>query len=288
MDVLIVVNDHLVNFIKLCLFQMFGMRRKQSGREENLVSSIRSSTLCLNGVSENFLRNHRKINATLLNGVKKGSLEGYYLAFNRYAAFCDRSNVPSLPAHPEIIMTYFIEISERLGSENPVLQARSAIRFFSLLFRPDLPSPTDRSDVGLCVRSIKLKFSKPVKKSEPMTTEILRKMVDTILRGEQLKSNNFCLPISEWMVVVKSLVKFHCIARWEEVIELKKSNLNFLENGDCVITFVKGKCNQFHDANQVTLAASGNRYCPVNILKTYLFVIWIIICFQEFQEAKCI
>ena len=252
---------------------MNGKKRKQEDRGEILISSIRSSEFCLNGVSEEFVRNHRKINLTLSNSVKDGTLDGYYLAFNRYADFCERNNVTSLPAHPEVIMTYFITIAEKGASENPVLQARSAIRFFSLLFRPDLPSPTDRHDVGLIVRSIKLRYSKPVKKVAAMTTDILRNMIDKVLDGEQFKTRNFSLPVSEWLVVVKSVIKFHCMARWEEAVELKKSSLNFLEDGDCIITFVKGKCNQFHDANQVTLAASGDKYCPVRILKTYLKVI---------------
>ena len=74
-------------------------------------------------------------------------------------------------------------------------------------------------------------------------------------------------------MVVKTVVKFHCMARFEEAVELKKSSFVFLEDGDCVVTFVKGKCNQFHDANQVTIAASGDKYCPVRIIKTYFAVI---------------
>ena len=94
-----------------------------------------------------------------------------------------------------------------------------------------------------------------------------------VLKGDHLKDSKFEVKISEWSTVVKTLVKFHCLARFEEMIELRKSNFKFLENGDCEVTFVKGKCNQFHDANMVTIAASNDFYCPVRIIKTYFKVV---------------
>ena len=221
---------------------MFGKKRKVEGRVESLVNDVRSSSLNLDGVSEEFRRNHEKISDTLTSGLAEKTREGYYLAFNRYADFCVRNAVPSLPADPEVIMTYFVYLAENGKTASPVLTARSAIRHFSLLFRPNEPSPTDRHDVGLIVRSIELRYAHPVKKAKPITNDIIKKMVDEVLKGDHLKDSKFEVKISEWSTVVKTLVKFHCLARFEEMIELRKSNFKVLENGDCEVTF-----NRFHE-----------------------------------------
>ena len=270
---MIVFKFYLNGFNYFIYRIMYGKKRKVEGRVENLVEAVRSSSLNLDGVSEEFRNCHAKISGTLTSGLAYKTRETYYLAFNRYADFCVRNHVASLPADPEVIMTYFIYLAENGRTASPVLTARSAIRHFSLIARPNEPSPTDRHDVGLIVRSIEFRYAHPVKKAKPMTNDIIKKMICEILKGEQFLESNFKVKISEWAFVVKTLVKFHCLARFEEMIELRRSSFKFLESGDCEVVFTKGKCNQFHDANIVTIAATNNFYCPVRIIKTYFKVI---------------
>ncbi len=236
----------------------------------NLVKSVRTSSLNLTGVSEEFKKYHKKIDICISTKLALGSREQYLSAFSRFEKFCVDNNLIALPSHPEVIMTYFIKISEEKNSLSTVLMARAAINHVNKLFRADLPSPTDHPDVVSCVKSIEKRFSKPVKKSAPMSKQILDTMIDKVLQGDQLRDKNFLISIDKWQIVAKTVLKFNCMARFEEAVDLKKSSFEFLDNGDCKILFLKGKTNQTHDANENIIASiKDSPYCPVNILFKY-------------------
>ena len=249
------------------------MARIENGRIIRLVSSVRSrSNVNLAGVSEDFLKYYSKIDEAVASGVADSTNNAYYLSFNRFAKFCVQNNVPSLPSDPDVIITYFIKLSEEGKNVSPVLNARSAIRYYNLLQNPNIMSPTDRDDVARCVDGIQRKFGKPVKKREPMTMEIFRKIVDHQLKGDHLLNSNFNQPIGNWQVVAKTCLKLFTFARYEEAVDLKKSQFIFTEEGDCIVKFLKGKMNQFRNANESLITRNENDlYCPVKILKKYLY-----------------
>ena len=252
--------------------------KKDEKRHEKLVRAIRVGdirygSLNLAGVTEDFMKYNSKIDEIIANDIADSTSNQYFLAFNRFSKFCVDNNVTSLPSHPEVIMTYFNKIAHESQSISPVFMARSAIKYYNELHNPSIKSPTDNKDVSKCVDGLKRKFSKPVKKAEPMTKKILNEMVDKVLKGDHLKNCNFDVNIDRWQVVVKSIVKFHCFSRFEEVSDLKKSQFQFLENGDILVDFMKGKMNQFHEKNTNVIAASGDFYCPVRIIKAYFNVI---------------
>ena len=216
----------------------------------------------------------QKIPAYLAGSVA-GSTSGiYHNSFQRFKNFCISNGVPFLPSDPNIIMAYLIKVSENMNSAAPALAARSAIRHYNLLHKPNLSSPTDASDVAMLIKSIERKFSAPVKKREGTSPQIVRKFVDLLLL-DQLKQCAFQRPLEDWFLVAKTIVKFHCFARFEEVIALKWDNFTILPTGDIEITFLKAKNNQFHDAKKSVIAKNVDEphYCPVNIIWKYFHVL---------------
>ena len=251
---------------------MFGKVKKDPQRVKRLVNNVRSSGVNLNGVTEDFLKYYSLIGDKLAGAVAESSGNQYYLSFNRFAAFCVENNVPSLPSDPDIIMTYFIKVSQENKGAAAALMARSAIRYYNLLYRPDCVSPTDRSDVGMMMKCIRREFSKPVHKVEDMTKVILKKLIDEGLRGDQIRDTDFKESIITWMIVTKTVLKFYTFARFEEAVELKKSSFILLDSGDLEVTFLKAKNNQFHDVGKVIIAASEKEcdpFCPVKVICTY-------------------
>ena len=178
--------------------------------------------------------------------------------------------MPSLPANPEDILVYFVKLSEESESAAGVLQARSAIRHYSLLKFPSCPSPTDSPVVKMMVASIERMWRTPVTKKLPTTIFIIRKLIHRFL-GQDFYSNSgkFKASITNWRVVIKTVLKFCAMARFEEAIELKRSNFNFLQSGDLEITFLKGKNYNSHDAKKTVLAKLDSEYCPVRLIKRY-------------------
>ena len=251
---------------------MFGKAAMSSSRVEELVAAVRPGPN-LGLVSDDFRVLQDKVDSYLSQSLAPGTENQYFSAFNRFSKFCTDNSFVSLPSDPTVIMSYFVKLAEEANSAAPVLMMRSALRHYNLLNKPDSPSPTDRPDVTSLVNSLVRKFGKPVKKSEPTSVVMLKLFVDKILQGDQHRFFNFKCSIEAWQVVAKTFVKFHTLARWEEVRELKQSDFKFLTSGDLEVTFMKAKNNQHHDARKSIIAENGGPYCPVNIVRKYFLVL---------------
>ena len=247
-------------------------KSKDPSRVINLVQAVRQPT-SLGGVTEEFDSYNAKISSYLSSSLAPSTSESYFLSFNRFSKFCVENNVPVLPTNVEVFMTFLIKISEEAVSAAPAKLMRSAVRHFNILNNPSQPSPTDREDISLLIRSFDRKFAKPVRKSDPTTIVIIQKLIDSLLNGDQLRFFNFQKSVEDWQLVAKTVVNFYCFARFEEVLDLKLSNFDFQPSGHLVVTFFKSKNNQFHDAKKCTIAPAENAlYCPVNIVKKYIDV----------------
>lgn len=252
---------------------MFGNKPKDGSRVKDLVEAVRAPSLVSESVTEEFLRYNDKVSGYLASSLAVSTENCYYLSFMRFSKFCSENNVLSLPAEPEVLMTYMVKIAEEANSAKPALTFRSAIRHYSLIHRPDLPSPTDRADVQFLIKSLERKFAVPVEKKQPTTIFILKKLIDKLLNGDQKRFFGFKVSVEDWQIVAKTVLKFHCFARFEEVLGLKRSNFDFFKNGDLEITVPKSKNNQFFDAKKVIIAGVGGIYCPVLILQKYFLVL---------------
>ena len=82
-------------------------------RMEERVNAMRSSSLNMAGVTKDFEDNFNKINGYLASKLAKSTDGKYLSSFKKFEQFCTENNVLSLPSHPEVIMTYFIKISEK-------------------------------------------------------------------------------------------------------------------------------------------------------------------------------
>jgi hypothetical protein len=136
-------------------------------------------------------------------------------------------------------------LAEEKSTLSAVYTARSAIRHYSLIHRTSIPSPTDSEDVALVVRSIRRNLAKPVKKRKPTSKPILIKLIYNLLQGDQVKDSDFIINIDIWQVVTKTVFKFHTFARFEKILDLKKSDFDFFENGDVEIVIPKEKTISF-------------------------------------------
>ena len=249
---------------------MFGNAPKDPNRVQNLISSLRHSNLNLNFASDSFIRNHNKISEFIEEGLASSTNECYFLAFQRYSKFCSDNGFPSLPLEEDVVATYFIYLSEEKQSLASIYTARSALRRFSLVYRPNDFPITDGANITMIVQCAKRRLSKPVKKSKALEMHHLKAIIDKFLVEDHLKSDNFSVNLDHWHLVAKTVVKFHTFARFEEIAALKKSNFEFQENGVIKITFNKAKNNQYFQAKESYLKPSNNlRYCPVNIIKKY-------------------
>ena len=252
---------------------MFGHEPRDPNRVQNLIQNLRHSNLNLNFASDSFKNHHSKISEFIEEGLASSTNENYFLNFQRYSKFCVENGFPALPLEEDVVATYFIYLCDEKQSLASIYSARSALRRFSLIYRPNDFPVTDGANIAMIVRCAKRRLSKPVKKSKPLEINHLKAIIDTFLLDDHLKSENFSVNLDHWLLVAKTVVKFHCLARFEEIAALKKSNFQFLEDGTLKVTISKAKNNQFFQANECFLKPSDNvRYCPVNIIRKYFYL----------------
>ena len=104
-------------------------------------------------------------------------------------------------------------------------------------------------------------------KRTPTSVNIVKKLVDKLLRGDHFKNSNVTVKIIVWRTVIKTIFKFTTFARFEEVVELRVlTSFELLDSGDLEVTFLKGKNNQYFDARKVIISKLQSDYDPVNLI----------------------
>lgn len=104
---------------------------------------------------------------------------------------------------------------------------------------------------------------KPIKKKDPITYEVLEKIID--LFGD--KENN--CDLRSVRTVAMFLISFAGFLRFSEVANLKVKNLVFKDLYMNVV-IESSKTDVFRCGNEVTIAERGGKFCAVSWMKHYL------------------
>ena len=121
-------------------------------------------------------------------------------------------------------------------------------------------SPTDNQLVSRVRDAAKriLGAARPNRK-EPITIEVLNDMVGRADLSNILQLRNVCLYALSYAGFFRSA----------EVLNIRMNHIYFQE-GYMVIKVEKSKTDQLRLGDEVVIAQSGGRVCPVSLLKTYL------------------
>ncbi|XP_033728368.1 integrase/recombinase xerD homolog [Pecten maximus] len=115
------------------------------------------------------------------------------------------------------------------------------------------------------VQSVRLSgkriLSCPVKKKEPITPDILNKLVD--------KYGNAEASLKDLRLISMCLVGFAGFLRFSEIVNIKYSDISF-EDSFMVIFISRSKTDKFNAGSSVVIAATHNKTCPVEMLKRNL------------------
>ena len=196
------------------------------------------------------------VGSSIRDSTKK-TYSGYW---RRFKDFCNGRNVSILPANPAVVARFLIYIAELNASVSGAKLASSSISYFHKLFMGENVSPTDSVIVKNVMKAITEKFSKPVKKAKPFSSELLKDLLDYHFNND-VRSKDDC------SVVIMISVMFCLMARHEEVSKLTKDCVIILESGDVEVNFPSAKNYIFSDAKKSFIA-----FCPnakYNIAKLF-------------------
>ena len=157
---------------------------------------------------------------------------------------------------------FLITLAENSKGTSAPLQAKYAIKYHLKLLHPFKKCITDSWYISSILKSVKKKFSKPVKKARTLNSSIVFSLVTGWLNSGQFKDSRSAVFI---------LMQFLLFARYEEIAQLKKSSVKTLDSGDLEICFEQAKNYSRWDCKSSCIAKNkeGN-FDPVQIIQSYV------------------
>ena len=195
----------------------------------------------------------------LEDAVRDSTKKSYRSYFVRYEKFCEESSLDIF--NPEAVSLFLISLAESSQGKSAPLLAKIAIKYYLKLKRPFQKSPTDNYYIGRIVKSIRNKWSRPVKKAKCLGSTTLFKLVQNLLDKKDFKSDR---------AAIFYTIQFCICGRYEEVANLKPSDISFLPSGHIEVKVEGAKNYEKWDAQTSLIAQNpSGSFDPVENIKTY-------------------
>lgn len=197
--------------------------------------------------------------------IKSGKSEKtnklYDAYFQKFKKWCAGNGVSYLPASVSTVAVFLSSLVQQAVSDS-VLSAY----FYSIKWNHDAnicTNPCETKILQLIMEGGKRILCKPVQKKEPITPEILEKLVNKY-GNDNVKNDLSCVRICTMF-----LVAFAGFLRFNELSNLRVKNVNF-HDLYMSLHIEKSKTDVYRRGNDVIISCTGNKTCPVFWMKHYL------------------
>lgn len=196
------------------------------------------------------------------NAKSKNTVKQYEACFKRFQQWCLAKEVVCFPAKPSVVAIFLSDLIQQ-GVSEAVLRSS----FYSIKWYHDLhcarSNPCDDRVIHTLLEGGKRILAKPVKKKEPISSEMLESIVDTL----GVRENNSDLRSVRTVALL--LLSFAGFLRFSELSNIKVKNIKF-NNLSMNIYIESSKTDVYRRGNEVTIAETGGKLCPVSWMKHYL------------------
>ncbi|CAH3184252.1 unnamed protein product, partial [Porites lobata] len=199
-----------------------------------------------------------RLEATVLASRAPGTTDAYRRSFVRWKKFASsKSEFQHFPAKTEHVALYLQHLIDTTHSQSAVDSAIYSIQWAHTMAA--FPSPTNSPIIHAIREAAKrLVGTRPVNKKEPISAGMIRKLV--INFDNLLELRNVCIFI----------LAYAGFFRIQEVLHIKYGDIHF-NSGYVVINVDVSKTDQLRKGNEVVISVgSGEKTCPVKILRRYL------------------
>ena len=195
----------------------------------------------------------------LLKSRALNSINKYKYGFNKFCKWCKLFNIDPLPASDFDVALYIVSLLQSAASYSVIDDA-----FYSINWVHDISDNTNPCKTSL-VKNVKegalRSVGHTVTKKEPITPEIIKKMID-LLDSENTNLYNL-------RSMCMFLLGYSGFLRFSELINITRADLTFHEQYVC-IHITKSKTDHYREGSEVLIAKTGFESCPVAMLKRYL------------------
>ena len=190
----------------------------------------------------------------------------YTSAWNRWERFAKDHSLQLFPAKAADFRLYLASLADSSNSIQAVNMAVAAAAWKH--HAACTPSPTDHPGVRLIVQGVRRKLAKPTTKKEPLSKDVLSKLVDYLI-GQELRGIS-AAPLVHWRTAWRLVIEYTFLARWDDVSNLKPKHIKIQDNL-LTVHFDRAKNDQFWEGNfAVAERDPASPFCVVALTEQYL------------------
>ena len=208
------------------------------------------------GVSEDGLA--ERISSYLLFSRADKTNEKYKSAFKKFQQFCGQKGYRHLPADPIHVTIYLSNLLDQNCSFSVISSVYYAIKWVHSI--NDFVDPTDNGFVTNLLEAAKRLKSKPVKRKDVISSEMLITLCDQYTDSPSLAD------LRDLAMILTCYTGF---LRFDEVRKLKCNDVTFKED-HFILNITSSKTDQYRSGNKVMIAKGHTSACAYTMLERYL------------------
>ena len=199
-----------------------------------------------------------RLPSTILHSRADTTVKKYLGAFKRWKTWAALYNFDAIPAKPHQFVLYLQHLSEVVQSKAAVEEACNATSWMHAC--AGLVSPMADSFVRTTLEGLQRSLAKPAVKKEPITVEMLEAIVSDAQQSGTLM---------DLRLATACLLGFAGFLCFNELVNLKPCNLE-IRDDMLRIRIGRSKTDQLRQGDEVLIARTSSRTCPVAILESYM------------------
>lgn len=202
-----------------------------------------------------------------LNSLAPSSRKSYEGAWKSFKALARDLGFCPLPCSQEDFKRGLSNLATMSGKLPSIKRMMAAVTFFHKL--NGFPSPASGLGCSLLMRGIKRKlFIKP-KRASPLSSDIVKKLVDSLIGQDLFCTSYYDVSLRDWRTAASCVLLFAALCRFDDLCKIRASDISF-EANKASIFIPRSKTDQIGEGHVVSVAASGSDSCPVFLLKAYV------------------
>jgi len=192
---------------------------------------------------------------TILHSRADSTVKKYLCAFKRWKAWAVYHHLIPIPANPYEFVLYLQYLGEEFRSKSAAEEACNAISWVHAT-----SGLANHPLVKTTLSGLQRILAKPVMKKEPMAVEMIEAIV---LDAEKTGL------LSDMQLATACVLGYAGFLRFSELVELTPANFT-ISNEMMTIRIAHSKTDQLRQGDEVAIARTKSRICPVSMLERYL------------------
>ena len=198
------------------------------------------------------------LHTTLFQSRANSTVTKYLGAFQRWRKWIESHGMCCFPVKEAYFVLYLQHIGDTTKSKSAAEEATNAVSWVQQLAGQQ-PVSMD-SIVRMTLAALQRKLAKPKCRKEPITTEMLTRLVDDLGTAPSL---------ADIRLVASSLLAFAAFLRYDDLARLRCCDIQFEETAISV-HITSSKTDQYRQGDVVVVARTGTPTCPVAMLERYM------------------